>query len=147
MDESRLIPVIGSTIEQDRAFLAACRREKIKYCEAEGLPIPAFDKVEDFILPDGFWYKQNGIPRRPKDSNRLTWVSKSGEVVLVSRDGWAVEDGYALRSRLKEALQKLYRLEHEAEGMCEKCPEKTKAVCKSGVLIPCLLTLPDSKED
>ncbi len=42
------------------AILEEAKRRKIAYCEENGLPAPAFDKVEDFLI------------RTPRE--RSTWV-------------------------------------------------------------------------
>lgn len=39
--------------EECRLFLDAIRKRKTEYCERHGLPVPAFDKVEDFYLEAG----------------------------------------------------------------------------------------------
>lgn len=39
--------------EEYKLFLDAIRKRKTEYCERHGLPVPAFDKVEDFYLEAG----------------------------------------------------------------------------------------------
>ena len=38
-------------IEESRKFLERAKKIKIEFCEKWGLPIPAFDKEEDYFLP------------------------------------------------------------------------------------------------
>ena len=39
-------------IEESRKFLEKTKEIKIAFCEKWGLPIPAFDKEEDYFLPE-----------------------------------------------------------------------------------------------
>lgn len=35
---------------ESRRFLEALKRKKTEFCEEYGLPVPAFDKEEDFLI-------------------------------------------------------------------------------------------------
>lgn len=40
------------TMEEAYAILEVAKKRKIEFCKKHGLPIPAFDKAEDFCIDD-----------------------------------------------------------------------------------------------
>lgn len=46
-------------LEMANRIIETAKRKKIEYCESNGLPIPSFDKAEDFIItqprPTAMW--------------------------------------------------------------------------------------------
>lgn len=59
--------------EEYRLFLDALRKRKTEYCENHGLPVPAFDKEEDFYIEE--------------DRTLTIKDFKVGQSVFVMRDG------------------------------------------------------------
>lgn len=89
-------------------FLENLRREKTAFCVANGLPVPAFDKEEDYYLADtGYWEWKEGIPRIPQGANRLTWRSKNGNLVIVDFNGYARDGAGDYYRRAGEVLARL----------------------------------------
>ena len=99
------------TPEQTERFMASLRAKIIEYKKAHGLPVPDFSQLEHYELPRDYYPWKDGIPRIPTGSDRLTWRSKEGNIVIVTRDGYAYDDNPVATSRLQEVIERLAEYE------------------------------------
>ena len=76
------------------AFLEAAKKRTIDYCNRRGLPIPAFDKAEDFFT--------DYVARCPKCRSTKGYMAEGSYTQYYTASG--TPDGYILGSPNTEAV-------------------------------------------
>lgn len=123
--------------EENKLFLGALRKRKIEYCEMNGLPVPAFDKPEDFLFEPGTAQKHDptaraGQPVTIKNfvpgqiaymyitggKRRGKYDTQAVEVTKVGRKYVTVETSSGMDMLFREAHRsKPYLVEHTKRGV------------------------------
>ncbi|WP_295761104.1 hypothetical protein [uncultured Oscillibacter sp.] len=103
--------------EECRLFLDAIRKRKTEYCEERGLPVPAFDKVEDFYIePEMLPGHQTTEERLEAEQHQKLKElrAKLGDVLYhepADSGSEAEDDIWARANSLKEALDDFFEEE------------------------------------
>ena len=89
MNKSDIMMKDDWTVEDSRKFLEKAKAIKIAHCEKWGLPVPAFDKEEDYFSPEECHFC---MTKKVEESGKLKLWMRSPD--LSSLALWEYEANY-----------------------------------------------------
>lgn len=121
-------------ISESQRFLDALKRKKTGFCERNGLPVPAFDKAEDFFAVTEMMNFQNQ-GKENESAAPLVWKGLKMELKPCKRCGGKAElCGYGMaKSVFEDGEERIFFTELDGYTVsCENCTETTKLYQKPG---------------